>query len=92
MIAADIWHNVLKLSPAGDLAKVSVMPAYRFAVPPLIVLFSSWQPVWLSLLASVLQGALTPLLIFVLLRLCNDRGLRESTPIAGSVMPRFCSP
>jgi Mn2+/Fe2+ NRAMP family transporter len=80
MIVADIWHNALRVTPAQNSADVSTTPAYRaaivaFSVPPLIVLFTSWQPVWLSLLASMLQGALTPLVILIVLWLCNSRRL-----------------
>src|SRR5262245_6366913 len=80
MIAADIWRKVRKTSPTREPIQVSATPAYRaailaFSVPPLIVLFTSWQPVWLSLFASIVQGALTPMVSLILLWLCNNRRL-----------------
>jgi Mn2+/Fe2+ NRAMP family transporter len=80
MLVADIWHGVLKRGPARIAESASDTPAYRwailiFCVPPLLVLFIPWNPVWLALLVAVALAALLPLVILVLLWLCNDRRL-----------------
>jgi hypothetical protein len=53
-----------------------------FSLPPLIVLFTSWQPVWLSLLASIVQGV-TPLVILIVLWLSTTGGSWARMRIVG---------
>jgi Mn2+/Fe2+ NRAMP family transporter len=76
MLVADIWHGVLPRSQA-PVADPSRTPAYRwailtFSVTPLLVLFTPWNPVWLALAAAITLAVLTPVVIVVLLWLCNN--------------------
>lgn len=79
MLVADIWHGVLPRQPR-PVERPTDTPAYRwaivtFSVPPLLVLFTPWNPIWLALAAAITLAALTPLVIVVLLWLCNNHRL-----------------
>jgi len=82
LIASDIFHNVLyrRISVNGSQTRPTPgdLPAYRwalflFAVPPLYVLGTNWQPVWLVLSSAAVMVVLLPLTVTVLLVLTNDR-------------------
>lgn len=79
MLIADIWHGVwFRSERAVELSTDT--PAYRwtillFSVPPLLVLFATWNPVWLALAVAIALAAVTPLIIVTLLWLCNNRQL-----------------
>lgn len=79
MLVADIWHGVLS-RVAHPVEHPTDTPAYRwtillFSVPPLLVLFATWNPVWLALAVAIALAALTPLIVVALLWLCNNRQL-----------------
>jgi len=80
LLVADIWHGVLRPAPPERQYEASGTPAYRwailsFAVPPLLALFVPLNPIGLALATAVVLAVLLPVVIFVLLWLCNDRGL-----------------
>ena len=79
MLMADIWHGVLSRA-ARPVEHPTDTPAYRwsillFSVPPLLVLFTTWNPVWLALAVAITLAALTPLIVVTLLWLCNNSRL-----------------
>jgi Mn2+/Fe2+ NRAMP family transporter len=79
MLVADIWHGVLPRQPR-PVDRPTETPAYRwailtFSVPPLLVLFTAWDPVRLVIAEAIMLAALTPLVIVVLLCLCNSHRL-----------------
>jgi Mn2+/Fe2+ NRAMP family transporter len=79
MLMADIWHGSLSKDPQ-PVEHPTDTPAYRwtilfFAVPPLLVLFATWNPVWLALAVAIALAALTPLIVVALLWLCNNKRL-----------------
>jgi Mn2+/Fe2+ NRAMP family transporter len=78
LIASDLYHNVLRRD-CGETRKGSPgsLPAYRwallvFTVPPLYVLFTAWQPIWMVLLSAAMTVVLLPLTVTVLLLLTSD--------------------
>jgi Mn2+/Fe2+ NRAMP family transporter len=80
LLAADIWHNVLRPPRGGTPASPGASPAYRwfliwFCLSPLYALFTEWKPVWILLLEAVLLAALLPVMVGVLLWLTNRRDL-----------------
>lgn len=78
LITSDLFHRVLRRN-RGDLRKVSTgdLAGYRgalllFTVPPLYVLVTAWQPVWLVLLAAAAMVVLLPLSATALLLLTSN--------------------
>jgi Mn2+/Fe2+ NRAMP family transporter len=72
------WPPARAAWPEGRGAarrKVYRVVLTAFCVPPLYVLFTSWEPLWLGLITSALFLLLTPIMLIGLLRLTNDREL-----------------
>ncbi len=78
LIVAELWHDALKLTPSDAVERAGDYPIYKwailiFACSPLVVLFVPWNPVRLALVTAVTLAGLLPMVIGVLLWLCNDR-------------------
>ena len=81
LLISDIWHNVLHRSAdAADRKNFGELPAYRyaliwFAISPLYVLFTKWEPFWITMVTAALLLVLLPVLLVLLLWLTNNRKL-----------------
>lgn len=80
LLAADIWHGVLRRPRGGSPAGAGQSPAYRwfliwFCFSPLYGLLTPWKPVWIVLFEAVLLAVLLPVMVAVLLWLTNRRDL-----------------
>jgi len=81
MVTREIWHKGLRQkASSGTQEAPSRQRAYRwfllwFCGSPIYVLFTSWKPVWITLISTALVVPLLPLVLLVLLRLNNDRRL-----------------
>lgn len=76
LMATDIYRRVVK----GRESQGSADPLFRgflvwFCVSPMYVLWTSWKPVPVVLITGMMFLLLFPLLVFVLLRITNDRKL-----------------
>jgi Mn2+/Fe2+ NRAMP family transporter len=76
LMATDIYRRVVR----GSESKGSADPLFRgfvvwFCVSPMYVLWTSWKPVPVVLVTGMMFLVLFPVLLFVLLKLTNDRGL-----------------
>jgi Mn2+/Fe2+ NRAMP family transporter len=82
-LVADVYERFLARDrPKGDSTTRDKKRgrAYRgllifFCVSPLYVLFTSWQPFWLSIITAALFVVITPLTMIGLLLLTNNRDL-----------------
>ncbi len=81
-VLADIYHRFLRPSDAileqDEGRGAAYLPAFRWFVlalflPPLMVLFTDWQPVPLLMASAVMAAVILPVIIIVLLRLTADR-------------------
>jgi len=80
LLAADLWHGVLRPPRAGAPASAGQSPAYRwfllwFCFSPLYGLSTDWKPFWIVLLEAVLLAMLLPVMVAVLVWLTNRREL-----------------
>ncbi len=85
MIVTDMCRNVLPgirriVGPPVKDRPLQKDPIYRGVIlfwflTPLYVLFTSWKPVFLGLLASAVGLVLMPLMSLALLRITNDKAL-----------------
>jgi len=82
LMLSDIYHRFLRPSEAikeqDEGRGAAYLPAYRwfllvFLIPPLMVLFTDWQPVPLLMLSAVMAAVMLPATIIILLRLTADR-------------------
>lgn len=76
LMATDIYRRVVK----GRESQGSADPLFRgfliwFCASPMYVLWTDWKPVPVVLITGVVFLVLFPVLIFVLLKLTNDRRL-----------------
>jgi Mn2+/Fe2+ NRAMP family transporter len=74
LMATDIYRRVVK----GRESQGSADPLFRgflvwFCVSPMYVLWTSWKPVPVVLITGAIFLVLFPLLVFVLLKITNDR-------------------
>jgi Mn2+/Fe2+ NRAMP family transporter len=86
LIVADVYERFLRKSRgAGDSRDAVRQRAYVlfltfFCVSPLYVLFTSWEPFWIGILAGAIFFALAPLLMTGVLVISSNRDLmREQT-------------
>jgi Mn2+/Fe2+ NRAMP family transporter len=83
LLVADAYERFLaRGGPKDDPAARDMKRgwAYRgllifFCVSPLYVLFTSWQPFWISIVTAALFVVITPLTMIGLLWITNNRGL-----------------
>jgi Mn2+/Fe2+ NRAMP family transporter len=76
LMATDIYRRVVK----GRESEGSADPLFRgfliwFCASPMYVLWTDWKPVPVVLITGMMFLVLFPLLIFVLLKITNDRRL-----------------
>jgi len=86
LIVADVYERFLRKSRhAGDSRDAVRQRAYVlfltfFCVSPLYVLFTSWEPFWIGIVAGAIFFALAPLLMTGVLIISSNRTLmREQT-------------
>ncbi len=76
LMATDIYRRVVK----GRESVGSADPLFRgflawFCISPMYVLWTSWKPVPVVLITGMIFLVLFPLIVFVLLKITNDRNL-----------------
>lgn len=76
LMATDIYHRLVK----GRESRGSADPLFRilvvfFCVTPMYVLWTNWKPVPVVLFTASVFLVLFPVLLFVLLKITNDRTL-----------------
>jgi Mn2+/Fe2+ NRAMP family transporter len=79
LIVADVYERFLRKSRAGGESRDAIRQrAYVlfltfFCVSPLYVLFTSWEPFWIGILAGAIFFALAPLLMTGVLIISSNR-------------------
>ena len=87
LLVADAFERCLRphaARPSAGGRDAARARTYRFVltffcVSPLYVLFTSWEPFWLGMVTSALFLLLTPVILWGLLRLTNDRTLMHGS-------------